>query len=270
MDPFSHKIQNLRKILLLIILFKKFNKTNSNLYAKLNFVFITCKQEKLYDNISKFLISKEILKISNNSAKNLIHTLFHWENYFKQKDNKDYYGYLDEEIIKLLHKSLMQNLINLNHNTAPGIFSKHIRSSEYQKQIHIYPNFSSDIEWMLKLQPILDTFNSCVYKIKKLKFGKEKLEKVIQLASWIFLQIITLHPFSDGNGRLCKFLLSYVLQLIIPIPIPLDGFLTNTNSSIINAIIKWRKTKSQISLQNLVEKSLAFFLQKSIIYCLRK
>lgn len=41
------------------------------------------------------------------------------------------------------------------------------------------------------------------------------------LAALVFVQLITIHPFDDGNGRMLRLLVNFVLSAITPFPVPL-------------------------------------------------
>ena len=45
--------------------------------------------------------------------------------------------------------------------------------------------------------------------------------KLYNLASFLYVQLATVHPFDDGNGRLARLLVNFVLGAISPFPVPL-------------------------------------------------
>lgn len=54
------------------------------------------------------------------------------------------------------------------------------------------------------------------------QFGPvEALTDTIKLAAWALHEFVAIHPFPDGNGRLCRMLASHVLQLVAPFPVTL-------------------------------------------------
>jgi len=44
---------------------------------------------------------------------------------------------------------------------------------------------------------------------------------VIGLASFAQFHFVSLHPFEDGNGRMCRFISKYILDSFMPVPIPM-------------------------------------------------
>ena len=47
------------------------------------------------------------------------------------------------------------------------------------------------------------------------------VEYLIKCAAWLLFKFVDAHPFSDGNGRMCRLLANYVLTLITPFPVAL-------------------------------------------------
>jgi hypothetical protein len=120
---------------------------------------------------------------------------------------------LDIDIhIKKTHFILMNGLINKKY-TQPGKFSVCVRTDG---DGHIYP--VHDIkDWNKIIQLILDRFNTLYNKLIETNSKNE----IIKLSVWLFSNLLREHPFSDGNGRLCRILLAYVLFPIIKLYVPI-------------------------------------------------
>ena len=162
-----------------------------------------------------------------------------------EKENAEDHGLLDIEWIKDLHLSLMVGVIDPYLNTGPGKFSFAPRDTVYKGNFHEYPHFQNDKEWFDVFQPKLDQYNTLYCFLKKLNMTEKNIESLYKLVAWIFLQIIKLHPFSDGNGRCCRILAAYILYLINPFPCPIYNNiydLTENNELYIDSIIKAQTT----------------------------
>ena len=49
----------------------------------------------------------------------------------------------------------------------------------------------------------------------------ERLGMVFKSAAWLMFNFVDVHPFGDGNGRLCRLLANYVLGTVTPFPVPI-------------------------------------------------
>lgn len=84
--------------------------------------------------------------------------------------------------------------------------------------IHIYP----DAELVEDaFYCIIDQHNIHMKNWEKDGISLEQTVYIFKCAAWLFLKLILLHPFFEGNGRLCHLLANYVLSLITPFPVPI-------------------------------------------------
>ena len=51
---------------------------------------------------------------------------------------------------------------------------------------------------------------------------------LFKTCAWFLFECLNLHPFSDGNGRLCRILCSYMLSKFTPFPKPMYNVWTNS------------------------------------------
>ncbi len=150
---------------------------------------------------------------------------------------------IDTDMIKELHSILMSGIIDTNMNTAPGHYSTCPRTTVFRGQEHSYPVFYDELNAESAVQTVLDPYNDGIETIKNLKLkghDKEATGKMLMAASFLLYNIVSLHPFSDGNGRLSRLLASYVLYLGTPFPSPISI----NKEKYIDALIFSRKQKS--------------------------
>ena len=75
---------------------------------------------------------------------------------------------------------------------------------------------------------------------------REKVEYLIKCAAWLLFKFVDAHPFSDGNGRMCRLLANYVLTLITPFPVALYHIHRSNRSgrqNYIDAIVECREDR---------------------------
>lgn len=73
-----------------------------------------------------------------------------------------------------------------------------------------------------------------------LKTPKEKLTYIIKCATWLFYHAISVHPFGNGNGHLCRLLANDVLQELTSFPVQLYNVGSVTKDHYFNAIIQYQ------------------------------
>jgi Fic family protein len=101
---------------------------------------------------------------------------------------------LDEKLILNLHLILLKTIPR--YEAYAGVWrpvNVYIRGSKYD-----FPQWKEIPKLMSNL-------------IKWYKENKEKMHPV-ELAAKFHVQFVTIHPFADGNGRMARLLLNYILQ----------------------------------------------------------
>lgn len=83
---------------------------------------------------------------------------------------------------------------------------------------------------------------------KKVKDGHmtavKKVLYVVKCAAWLLFNFVhAVHPFVDGNGRMCRLMTNYVLSLIAPFPISIyyAGHGKRDRDAYVQAIVRCRK-----------------------------
>lgn len=103
---------------------------------------------------------------------------------------------LSEELVKSAHGDLMKGL-----KTDQGeiITAGQYRLGPCSAGSYSFPDYSCIRESM---KGIIAKYNSKM---------KSEGHDMFEVASWLLYQIVTLHPFQDGNGRICRLLWCYSL-----------------------------------------------------------
>ena len=103
---------------------------------------------------------------------------------------------LSEKLILEVHTVLMKGLENDGHPVKAGVY----RKIPVHAGDHCFPSHEVVPTRMPKIV--------AEYNQRVMLPGHDPY----QLASWFLLEIISLHPFEDGNGRLCRLLWCYSLM----------------------------------------------------------
>ena len=123
---------------------------------------------------------------------------------------------LNLETIKGIHKTLMEGLEDSIGGKLRGesdfSYETYCRRPDGKK--HNYPD-QTLVKLMLK--GILKQHNIHLDNVPDTI--EDKVPFVIKSAAWLLAQFVTVHPFVDGNGRMCRLLASHVLSEIIPFPV---------------------------------------------------
>jgi fido (protein-threonine AMPylation protein) len=133
---------------------------------------------------------------------------------------------LSEQLIRSVHRDLMKGL-----KTEKG---EEIRAGEYRQGPVSAGNFSfPDYKEIPKsMKSHVDSYN------KKLKANHDMFE----LASWLLYWVVSLHPFEDGNGRLCRLLWCFsLLHDGLPFPLTLSDGHYKAHDHYVECIIKDRR-----------------------------
>ena len=82
-------------------------------------------------------------------------------------------------------------------------------------KVHIFPH----AQWIPGvLHHIVDHFNETLLENENLS----KLD-VVRLSAWVMFKVVDLHPFPDGNGRVCRVLCHHILRHSFPPFVPMMG-----------------------------------------------
>lgn len=189
-----------------------------------------CKHEMLIDfiyyvNMGENIGIRDCVKIGkvvNQLTRSLTKEEIETKNIFNAwkciLDTKDT-GMLTISMVKKIHCILMTGVIDEKTNTPAGEFSTLPRTSFWNEKIHVYPRMDDEFAWCANIGHLFEEYNQFVSRVKSQKKNtKEITFHLFKCATYILFHLISFHPFSDGNGRLCRILASYILYLRSPFP----------------------------------------------------
>ena len=127
-----------------------------------------------------------------------------------------------------------------------GKVSTLVRMTTYKGRVHFCPKFETKETFEKEIQTVVDRYNEVIDKIKCEEDNYFKMEKLFKCSAWLLMQIISLHPFSDGNGRLSRLLCSYALGVMTPFDTPIYNIYSNSRrEDYIDAIISDRESEGK-------------------------
>ena len=152
-------------------------------------------------------------------------------------------GLLEREyFLQETHVILMRDVTSIQTFTAPGEFSLNERRTYYKGRIHVYPKKNSREEWETTIDALIDRYNILVHVIKRIADLKTRTLHMFKCAAWFIFSLVSAHPFADGNGRLCRLIVSYILNTFSPFPTPIYHDCDETKNRVyIETIIKARE-----------------------------
>ena len=113
------------------------------------------------------------------------------------------------------------NTIILPSYLRPGIRTNTVYTN-YKGRIHIYPD-----HWTLEeqLHATCDMCNRLIRNLKQLEQdNKLTLQILSEVIALIVFNILSIHPYVDGNGRLCRVIAAYISFLVTDKPKVIKGW----------------------------------------------
>lgn len=133
---------------------------------------------------------------------------------------------------------------NTHARICPGKYGGVFRSSERFVDFrgvplkchagdHVYPCGAIT---EARSQGLIDVFNEHVLATPIPSTAEDEVSFLFRCAAWLLFFFIDVHPFSDGNGRLCRLLANRALMSAHPFPVPLRN-----KRAYIDALLDTRK-----------------------------
>lgn len=137
------------------------------------------------------------------------------------------YGLLEASLLKETHKLLLHDVPLPQDYTKPGNMSDKRRMTEFEGEVYEY-QMPEDME--NAVSNLLDKYNFLFDSYTKVEMKNiDAYYNFFKICAWLLFELLDLHPFSDGNGRLCRILCSYLLSKFTPFPTPIYNVWTSSS-----------------------------------------
>ena len=159
----------------------------------------------------------------------------------KTEERTNDYGLLEVSLLKETHRLILHDIPLPEGFTKPGQMSNKPRVTEFNGELYYYAN-PEDME--SAVCDLLDKYNflfdSCLKEKRELQ-ECDDVYSLFKTCAWLLFELLDLHPFSDGNGRLCRILCSYSLSKLNPFPTPIYNVWTDSSKGdYIEALVEAR------------------------------
>ena len=138
------------------------------------------------------------------------------------------YGLLEASLLEETHRIILQDIPPpAKDSTKPGEMSNKRRIAEFNGEIYEYQN-PGDMKHAVN--NLLDKYNLLFDSCTKNELASyDDYYSLFKISAWLLFELLDLHPFSDGNGRLCRILCSYSLSKFTPSPTPVYNVWTSSS-----------------------------------------
>ena len=163
----------------------------------------------------------------------------------KEEQPSDY-GLMEVSLLEETHRLILQDIPLPKGFTKPGRMSNNVRVTEFKGELYHYAN-PEDME--SAVSNLLDKYNflfdSCTKDEGKLE-DFDDFYSLFKTCAWLLFELLDLHPFGNGNGRLCRILCSYALSKLNPFPTPVyDVWTESCKDDYRQALVDARKSEGR-------------------------
>lgn len=125
----------------------------------------------------------------------------------------DHTGMITVQQITDVHRILMTGL----HRKCGEIRDTNVYTIRPDGEQYNYPSRELVED---KLYSVIDYHNIHMKQLQESTLSTyDKLVFLIKAAAWLLFNFVDTHPFTDGNGRMCRLLAGYTMMVITPFPI---------------------------------------------------
>ena len=156
-------------------------------------------------------------------------------------------GLITMQQLRDVHRSLLEGLHKKNGRLRIGDEVEEDVHTNTEDGPHHYPSPK------LVEQLIYSTIDHHNVHMEYFRENQEKMTKLQKVnflfksAAWLLFHFVDIHPFCNGNGRMCRLLGNYVLSLVTPFPVSVYHIHQNRShrGDYINAIVRCRKNPDE-------------------------
>ena len=172
-------------------------------------------QECLHEDPSK---NKLNLSQQENETSNLERAYEYLMKIKQNEQDADLHGYIEESMLRESNKIILDGIERPKNSTKPGFYSNRRRFTMFEGERYEY-QMPPDMHHAVN--NLLDKFNSLYRDSQNESDEEKKVYKLFKTCSWFLFEMLDLHPFGNGNGRVCRLLCSYVLSTCTPFATPI-------------------------------------------------
>ena len=172
---------------------------------------------------------KRQLSINEQETINLRNAYEYLLEKINREEQASDYGLIEVSLLKETHRILMEGIDLPKGSTKPGEFSTERRHTDFNGVRYFYPHYPEPGDMERAVYEKLDMYNNWFDLCTKADLEDfDDFYYLFKTCAWLLFELLDLHPFSDGNGRLCRILCSYVLSKFTPFPTPVYNVWTDS------------------------------------------